>query len=259
MAFVTLNDVTLHYRYRAGSGTPVVFLNSLGTDFRIWDAVSDLIGEGTPILCLDKRGHGLSDDGPITMDLLISDVAALIGHLNLEPAVVCGVSVGGLIAQGVASSYPQLVAGLVLCCTGAKIGDAASWDARISTVTQNGISGMADSILERWFSSGFRAENPASVAGYRNMLTRTPQNGYAGVCAAIRDTDYTVPTAQITCLTHCIAGSEDQATPPDVVFALSQLIDGSHYQSITGCGHLPCIEAPDVVADAISNMQKRLR
>lgn len=259
MAFVTLNDVTLHYRYRAGSGTPVVFLNSLGTDFRIWDAVTDLIDQSTPILCLDKRGHGLSDDAAITMDLLISDVAALLDHMNLEPAVVCGVSVGGLIAQGLASSYPHLVAGLVLCCTGAKIGDTASWDARISTVTQDGISSMADAILERWFSAGFRTENSAVVAGYRNMLIRTPQTGYAGVCAAIRDTDFTLSTAETACLTHCIAGSEDQATPPDLVFALSQLIVGSRYQSISGCGHLPCIEAPAVVADAISNMQNRLR
>ena len=118
-----LNDVALHYRYKPGTGTPIVFLNSLGTDFRIWDQVIGGLDLDAPILCIDKRGHGLSDDGMISMTALVGDVATLMDHLDMQPALICGVSVGGMIAQGLAVDRSDLVAGLILCCTGAKIGN----------------------------------------------------------------------------------------------------------------------------------------
>ena len=140
MQTLHLNEVTLHYRHTTGAGMPVVFLNSLGTDFRIWNTVVNVLGPDTPTLCLDKRGHGLSDDGPISMDLLVRDIAALMDHLQMPPALICGVSVGGMIAQGLAFARPDLVAGLVLCCTGAQIGDAEGWQARIDAVrNQRGV------------------------------------------------------------------------------------------------------------------------
>jgi len=79
MSFVTLNGATFHYRYSGGDGVPIIFLNSLGTDFRIWDDVIGHLAKGVPVLCMDKRGHGLSDDAPIAMDALVQDVAAFYG------------------------------------------------------------------------------------------------------------------------------------------------------------------------------------
>jgi 3-oxoadipate enol-lactonase len=259
MMFATLNGATLHYRFRAGQGRAVVFLNSLGTDFRIWDGVIAQLPAETPVLCIDKRGHGLSDGNDITMPNLVGDVAALMDHAGLSAAVVCGVSVGGLIAQGLATTRPDLVSGLVLCCTGAKIGDAALWNTRIEAVQTDGIGAMATAILERWFSAGFRAKHPTDLAIYRNMLTRTPADGYAAVCAALRDTDYTAATQTITMPTHCIAGTEDLSTPPDLVRALSTLIQRATFEVIPDCGHLPGIEAPKLVAEAIQEVHKRIQ
>lgn len=255
MSFATLDGVALHYRHLPGAATPVVFLNSLGTDFRIWDEVIARLAPGTPTLCLDKRGHGLSDEGPVTMDLLVADVAALMDHLGLGPALLCGVSVGGMIAQGLAAARPDLVSGLVLCCTGARIGDAEGWNARIETVRRDGIAAMAETILERWFSARFRAERTAALAGYHNMLTRTPAAGYAAVCAAIRDSDLTETTRRLRLPARCIAGAEDRATPPDLVRALAALISGATLEVLPGCGHLPSIEAPEAVARAIREMR----
>jgi 3-oxoadipate enol-lactonase len=256
MPFATLNGVTLHYHYRPGAGVPVVFLNSLGTDFRIWDGVIAGLGADVPVLCLDKRGHGLSDEGPVTMALLVEDVAALMDHLGLSHAVICGVSVGGMIAQGLAAARPDLAAGLVLCCTGTRIGDAEGWNARIETVRRDGIAAMAEAILERWFSAGFRRTETAALAGYRNMLTRTPAAGYAGVCAAIRDTDFTDESARLALPTRCLAGAEDLATPPDLVAALARTIPGATIEILDGCGHLPCIEAPGAVAETVSALRR---
>lgn len=258
MAFVVLNNVTLHHRHSSGDGVPIVFLNSLGTDFRIWDAVINQLAVTAPVLCLDKRGHGLSDDGPITMNALVQDVGGLMDHLGMKHALICGVSVGGLIAQGLAVARPDLVAGLVLCCTGAKIGDAEGWNARIQAIKDQGIEPMADAILERWFTDSFRARRLADLAGYRNMLTRTSAAGYAGVCAAIRDSDFNSQTPSISVPTQCIAGANDLATPPALVQALAGMINGARYEELDNCGHLPSIEQPAATARSISALHQTL-
>ncbi|MFY0617651.1 3-oxoadipate enol-lactonase [Shimia sp.] len=259
MTFETLNEVTLHYRYVSGEGMPIVFLNSLGTDFRIWDSVMDHLSVKAPVLCIDKRGHGLSDDGPITMGALVGDVSTLMDQHDMKDALICGVSVGGLIAQGLAATRPDLVAGLTLCCTGAKIGDADGWNARIQTVESQGIAPIADAVLERWFSEGFRTKNPSDLAGYRNMLIRTSAAGYAGVCAAIRDSDFTDQARRITVPTYCIAGANDLATPPALVQALAGMIKGARYEELDNCGHLPSIEQPAATARAISRLYETLK
>lgn len=257
MTFTQINGVAIHYDWRAGSGMPVVFLNSLGTDFRIWDGVVAQIGDA-PILRMDKQGHGLSGLAPLDMDRLVADAAALMDQLNIGPAVICGVSVGGMIAQGLAISRPDLVAGLVLCCTGATIGTDEIWNERIEATMTGGLEPMGDAVMQRWFSPDFHAQRAVEMAGYRNMLVRTPAPGYAAVSAAIRDADFTQGVAGITVPTICVAGEEDNATPPALVRTLSGLITGSTLHVIPAVGHLPGVEVPEEVARHVTAMRAQV-
>lgn len=255
LQFANLNGVTLHYQLiGAPEGKPViVFVNSLGSDFRIWrDVIIRLAGDFA-IVTYDKRGHGLSDVGaaPYTMDDHIADLEALLDMLDVGSAIVCGLSVGGLIAQGLTAKRPDLVSALILCDTGHKIGTEALWNGRIEAIESNGIESISNAILERWFTEKFRTEQPDALAGYRNMLCRTPAAGYAGTAAAIRDTDYTAQAAAIHVPTLCIVGEEDGSTPPELVAELAKLIPNARYQPIPGAAHLPCIEQPVVMTDAI--------
>ncbi|MGV3650348.1 MAG: 3-oxoadipate enol-lactonase [Devosia sp.] len=256
MQFARINGVVLHHQlFGAGSGRPVlVFANSLGTDFRIWrDVIVRLAGEYT-ILTYDKRGHGLSDLGnpPYTMDQHVDDLSGLIDHLGLGPAIIVGLSVGGMIAQGLVERRPDLVRGLVLCDTAHKIGDAALWNGRIDAVMgEGGIAGIADAILARWFTARYRAEETEAMAGWRNMLIRQPVEGYAGTCAALRDADYTDFVKTIAVPALCVVGDEDGSTPPDLVLALARLIPGARYEVIPGAGHIPPVEQPALLADMI--------
>jgi len=257
MQFTQIDGVGIHYDWREGQGLPVVFLNSLGTDFRIWDGVVALLGDA-PILRMDKRGHGLSGLAPFDMDRLAADAAALMDHLGIGPAIICGVSVGGMIAQAMAVARPDLVAGLVLCCTGATIGDAALWNDRIEATRTTGLEPMGDAVMQRWFSPDFHEQRAAELAGYRNMLVRTPAAGYAAVSEAIRDADLTSGTRTIAVPTICIAGEHDKATPPELVRTLSGLIEGAELHVIPGVGHLPGIESADEVARHVAGLRDRL-
>ncbi len=260
MNFANPNGAVLHFIRRPGAAgrRPVVFANSLGTDLRIWQGMVTRLDPETPLLMYDKRGHGLSDLGPVDMAGLAADLAGLMDLCGLRDALVCGVSVGGMIAQQLAQHRPELVAGLILSNTGHRIGDAASWNARIDTVTRDGIAAIATPILERWLSPGYRTAKPEMLAGWRNMLVRTPAAGYAATCAAIRDADLTDAAHAIAAPTLCLAGSADGATPPALVQELAALIPGAEYRCLDGIGHLPCIEAPDAVAGLIRQMLDRL-
>ena len=220
MQAARIGSTVLHYSDSAApgggaAGTTLVFANSLGTDLRVWDPLLPHLPQGLRIVRYDKRGHGLSDcpPGPYGIDDLVGELAGLLDHLAVRRAVVIGLSVGGMIAQGLAAARPDIVQAAVFCCTGHVIGTAEMWGQRIEALREVGIEGMADNVMERWFSPAFRSGRPEDLAAWRNMLTRTPEAGYVATCAALRDADLTAGTAALKIPVLCVAGSNDGATP----------------------------------------------
>ncbi|MGG7565913.1 3-oxoadipate enol-lactonase [Rhodovulum sp. DZ06] len=249
------NGVYIHYADEGDpDGAPVLFANSLGTDFRVWDALIPRLPAGLRIIRFDKRGHGLSEapEPPYGMQELVHDAAAVLDHLKVKDAVVVGLSIGGLIAQGLAAERPDLVKAMVLMDTAAKIGTEDMWNARIDQVQAQGIASMAEGILERWFARAFREEKPGELAMWRAMLTRTTVEGYAGCCGAIRDCDLMESTSRLTLPTLAMGGDEDGSTPPDLVRETANLVLGARFELIRGAGHLPCVEKPGETAALIS-------
>jgi len=254
MPFSRVNGVVIHWDERGPSDAPVlVFSNSLGTDFRIWDAVLPAFEKDFRIIRYDKRGHGLSEATPAPYRLTdhVFDLSALLDHRGVETATVVGLSVGGMIAQGLAALRPSLVRRLVLCDTAHKIGTPDMWNARIEAVTKNGIAAIGDAVMERWFTPAYRTPDNPDFVGYTAMLTRTTVDGYAGTCAALRDADLTQSTAAIKAPTLCLVGDQDGSTPPDLVRSTADLIAGSRFTIIAGAGHIPCVEQPGATAKAI--------
>ena len=165
MQALTLNKQLIAYRYRQGGGPTVVFANSLGSDQSLWDSVIDNLGRGFNTLTYDLRGHGLSDLSELdyTVDDLADDLIALIEALKLENIILCGVSVGGMVAQSLAARRPDIVSGVILCNTAARIGDTKRWNERISVVEEQGIDSIADAVLDNWFAKSYKLEHPKRV------------------------------------------------------------------------------------------------
>jgi 3-oxoadipate enol-lactonase len=226
----------------------LVFSNSLGTTLHMWDGIMPLLPAGLRIIRYDKRGHGQSDvpDGPYTMGALVSDAAAVCDAFAVKDALFVGLSVGGMIAQGLAVKRPDLIRAMVISNTAAKIGNGPMWQDRIDTVLAKGVGALADATMERWFSREFLLS--PELPKWRKMLTDTPAIGYAGVCAAIAGTDFYTPTSGLRIPTLGIAGSEDGATPPDLVRETVDLIPGSQFELMRRVGHLPCVENPTAYA-----------
>ena len=254
MAFVRINGVLLHYRLHGPAGAPALALvNSLGTDDRIWDPLIELLAADHRILSYDKRGHGLSDapSGDYSLDDHIGDLSGLLDHISIDRLALCGVSIGGIIAQGFAVRYPERLAALVCCDTAQKVADPAFWTARIAAIRANGLASIADGIMERWFSAGFRRDRPDDLAGWRNLFMRSDVDGYCATCATLRDTDLTSDVRAIGAPTLFVVGDEDGSTPVDIVRAASANIPGAGFEIIAGAGHIPSIEQPAGLAQLL--------
>jgi len=239
----TRNGCDLRYEMEGEDGPAIVFLHALGLDRQTWDRVASFFPDHRT-LRIDMRGHGRSDvpDGPYTMGGLISDAAAVCDGLGIRDAVVVGLSVGGMIAQGLAIKRLDLVRGLVLSNTAAKFGQAEPWHDRAALVRDRGMEAVADTMLERWFGKGGQDSDAASWA--RKRLLMCDPEGYAGVCEAIAGTDFFTPTSGLRLPTLAIAGDRDGSTPPDLVRETGALIPGSEFHLLRGSGHLPCLDAP---------------
>ena len=258
MSHVFLPDLRLHATLEGPADAPaLVLIHALGTSLTLWDALLSQM-PGRRVLRLDLRGHGRSDvpPAPSAMGTLVRDVERVIDHFALKDTMVVGVSLGGMIAQGLAIKRLDLVRGLVLSNTAARIGTAAQWQDRIAKVRDGGLEALVDPTMERWLGRGWR-DNPALPALRQGFLQTDPQ-GWMGCAAAIAGTDFYETTARLRLPTLAIAGANDGSTPPDLVRETAELIPGARFHLIQGAGHLPMAEKPAEYAAALTGFLKAI-
>ncbi len=119
MPTVRANGVDAFYE-RRGGGQPVVFVHGAVMDHAQWTPQLDALDDEYEVVAYDVRGHGRTRGAPrdrYSIDLFAGDLAALLDALDLDRPVLCGLSMGGCIAQTVAARRPDRVAGLVLADT----------------------------------------------------------------------------------------------------------------------------------------------
>jgi 3-oxoadipate enol-lactonase len=255
MPFTSVDGRTVHYDITGpAEAPPVVFANSLGTNFHLWDPQLPALASWYRVIRYDMRGHGLSATGSrreYTIAELADDLTGLLDALDVERASVVGLSIGGVVAQRFAAQYPARIERLVLCATGNRIGTTASWTERMEIVERDGMAPLVEATLGRWFTPRMHRERPAVVDGFRQMLSRTPATGYVGCCAALRYADQTADDARIAAPTLVIAGADDVVTTPEMGTALRDAIPSAELVVIPGAKHLLNVECPDEVAGLV--------
>src|SRR6266480_1919103 len=158
-SFAAIDGARMRYRLDGPIGAPFLVLsNSLGTNLGMWEPQAAELATRFRVLRYDSRGHGLSTvtPGPYTIERLARDVLALLDELKIDRTDFCGLSMGGMAGMWLGVHAPQRIDRLVLCNTAPRIGSAERWNARIDAVNKSGVGGLAEAMMEIWFTPRFR-------------------------------------------------------------------------------------------------------
>jgi 3-oxoadipate enol-lactonase len=249
---VTTDDgVRLHAQLDAAGDRPaaptLLAINSLGCDLSMWDGQLDAWRSTHDVLRFDQRGHGRSEAprGPYDLDRLGRDALAVLDAFEIDRADVCGLSLGGLVAQWLCLEAPERVGRTVFANTAARVGTREAWLERAALVRDEGMAAVTEPVLERFFSPAALAAGGPPVTGTRATLAAMAPEGYASCCEALADADLRprLSTIDHDCLV--VVGTADVATPPSDARALVAGLAHATYAQLDGAGHLSNLERPD--------------
>ncbi len=225
----------------------LVLAGSLGSTVEMWRPQMAALAGTFRVIRIDHRGHGGSPvpPGPYRMADLAGDSLALLDRLGLDRVAWCGLSLGGMVGMYLGSEAPERLTSLTLCCTSAHFPDPTPWTDRIAAVGTGGTEPIADAVVARWFTPGWAAGHPETVAECRAMVAGTPDAGYLACCQAIEVWDHRDRLPAVTVPTLVIGGSDDPATPVEP--HSRTLADGipSARLEIVPAAHLATIEQPE--------------
>ena len=255
MPTFTSNDAQINYQTFGDASKPaLVFSNSLGTNFKMWQPQIDFFAQDHFVICYDTRGHGGSEapQGPYTIDQLGQDVVNLLDHLNIEKAAFCGISMGGLTGQWLAINRPERFNQVVVCNTAAKIGQEQAWNDRAALVREQGLQPIASTAASRWFTEPFIQSNATVVNSLQNDLGAGSPEGYASCCEALAKADVREQLKQVKIPVFIIAGQQDPVTTmEDGLFIQKQIFNSQLFN--INASHISNLEQPEDFNNTIIN------
>jgi 3-oxoadipate enol-lactonase len=240
--------LTLAYD-EAGTGAALLFIHGWPHDRTLWAA--QLSGLPTRARCLapDLRGFGQSSvAAPYSMDRYADDLAALLDALDVEAAVVCGLSLGGYVALAMYRRHRERVRGLVLADTRAAADTPEAREKRqrlIEFVQDRGVEALAETQVRSQMAASALDTRPVVGDALRRLMSHNSADGLIGAQRAMMERpDSTSMLASIAVPTLVVGGAEDSITPPDELRALAGAIPGSRFDLIGFAGHVSPYERP---------------
>ena len=238
----------LAVRFDGPADAPVLVLsNSLMSTMAMWEPQMPALTRDYRVLRHDTRGHGASDTtpGPYTIAFLAEDVIAMLDALNLQKVHFAGLSMGGMIGQQLGAVHGDRLLSLALCDTTSEMPNRSLWEERFAVAQREGIAGLVDGTIQRWFTADFIARDPAAIQRVRTMILTTGLEGYLACAGAVRDVNQTATLSRIATPTLIIAGESDPACTVAQAEVLHREIPGSRLHVITEAAHLSNIEQPE--------------
>jgi pimeloyl-ACP methyl ester carboxylesterase len=251
MPDIHCNGVRLHFS-DIGQGEPLVFLNGLAGDHLYWGGQVRTFADRFRCIAVDNRDAGQSDyaAAPYSMADLASDIASLLQALELPPAHLVGLSLGGMIAQEVALTHPDRVRSLFLIGTLARADDwfNATLDAYAHIRRQVADTPAFFEALLPWLVSHRFFESSTKVEWLRALLRQNPYpqriDGFFRQFDAIRRHDTLERLERLHCPALVCVGKDDRIAPPRYSQQLAAAVPQAKLDILPRVGHAPPIEDP---------------
>ncbi len=242
-----VNGCEMAYQIDGPDKGPVVLLsNSLMSNYSMWDWTVPALTDRYRVIRYDTRGHGASSvtPGPYSIEMLADDVAGLLQALDVKQAHIVGLSMGGMIAQQMGVRHPDMVLSLSLCDSASEMPPRSMWEERLAIASKEGVPGLVDATIKRWFTPPFVERSPQEIAKVREFVLGTPVEGYIACASAVRDMAQTTQLLKIKAPTLVMTGRLDPACTVEQSIVMHRMIDGSKLVIIENAAHLSNIEQP---------------
>jgi 3-oxoadipate enol-lactonase len=261
MPFLTSRGARLHYE-TLGSGPAVLLVHGITNHGLVWAGqIADIIGAGHQAILVDLAGHGMSDPAreKVSVSELAADMINLLDHLGTKRTIVCGLSLGGLVAQIMAIEHPSRVSGLILANTCADCTDpdtVAAIDSWIELFEQpDGPVRRMQAVWPMMLNEAFRVSpsGDAFFASWTRILKKVPGYSLANVARGLREFTSVTRLTEVRVPTLVISSELDRLFPPDMCRKVSDLIAGSRFVLIEGGGHLSSLDSPTAFNEYVLN------
>ncbi|MFT5507552.1 MAG: 3-oxoadipate enol-lactonase [Hyphomicrobiaceae bacterium] len=254
---INVGAAEIAYELSGPVGAPVVLLSHcFCADHAFWNCHLKACS-GFQILRYDTRGHGQSSrpPGPYTLDQLAGDVVALLDGLKIQKVHFAGVSMGGMIGQTLALSYPERLASLALVNTTPQYSDAqrVAWRERATVALEQGMEAIHEGLMNRWFTDEAIA---TGNAGYKYMVeavSRFSPQSFDAVTAAMCQLDTTERLRYISAPTLVVGAPEDPGVPPELTKMLATEIPDAELHWLTPARHLATLEHTTTFNELLSS------
>ncbi|KQC09350.1 MAG: hypothetical protein APR55_10335 [Methanolinea sp. SDB] len=253
---VLIDDTSIAYKV-FGDGDPLLMINGFSSTMDTWNPpMLDLLSQSYRVVIFDSRGmgHSGSSEKPYSIPLFANDTANLMDQLGISRAHLFGYSLGGMVAQDLALSFPERIRSLVLVSTDCGGSHAERMSAGVWE-TLSDKSGDLLSQAERMFSvlfpSGWLAEHdPWDYCP--EIHETTPVEHIVRQSEAFfawQGTYDRLPDIQ--CPALVITGTDDVIIPPGNAFILAGRIPASWLVQIPGGGHGIAYQFPELFSKAV--------
>jgi 3-oxoadipate enol-lactonase len=256
--------VSFDINYReAGTGTPIVFLHGMGGDAASWEFQLEAFAPTHRAIAMDMPGYGGSAAiMPMSFAGLAEATVQLLDHLQIEDAHLVGLSMGGMVVQEVAATYPKRVRSLVLSATspafGPPDGDFQQQfvTARLKPLESGkGMAELAATGIPRMFGPN---ANPKGVETATASMAATPEATYRASVNCLITFDRREALGKIDVPTLVLAGELDDNAPAPMMERMAGRITGATYVCLPAAGHLANQEFPDLYNRALSNFYSQI-
>lgn len=259
---VLTEAVDLNYLTR-GEGTPLLLLHGFPLVYSIWGAQIQALSERALVIAPDLRGHGSSPapEGAYTMDLMARDVLRLLDTLGIERAIWVGHSMGGYVTMAAWRLAPERFSGLGLVASNHRADTPEAKQRRYDTAQKVVEQGVDAAVNAKLFPPDTPEDAPEFIA-VRLIQRSTPPAGIIGSLQALAsraDSTETLKTVSVPALV--VGGEFDQLFPPEVPKAMGELLQTASPSVklvMLPTGHMPMLEQPDAVSEALADLVARV-
>ncbi len=248
--------VELDYQER-GQGKPLVLIHGFPFDHTIWEDVASRLESQARLIMPDLRGFGKSPvpDGVYSMRLMAEDIAALLDRLGIHKAILAGHSMGGYISLAFAQAYPERLSGLALVTSQAAADAPERRQARYrlaDEVKRKGLKAVVIANLERY------SPNPEVRERCKTLMLNAPKKGVIAALKGMAErSDMQEFLSHLQVPGVIVAGGADAIVSPDKAREMAQIMPRGWMVEVPGGGHMPMFEAPEIVAQALSDLLER--